>query len=77
MDGSSYYVIQVKGSLAKHWENWFEGMTVQNLGEGLTVLKGWLPDQSALFSILTRINNLNLDLISVNRSQGENHLTPE
>ena len=42
----------------------FEGLAVTNL-DGEAVLEGGLPDQAALHSVLARIRDLNLKLISV------------
>jgi hypothetical protein len=42
-----------------------------------TVLYGSLPDQSALFGLITRIQDLGLRLVEVRRMVGENDLEPE
>ena len=65
------YEIRVKGVLADRWSAWFEGLEVHVELNGETTLRGELIDQSALFGVLTRINNLNLTLISVTRSSPE------
>jgi hypothetical protein len=62
------YEIRVKGVLADCWSDWFEELKVHVELNGETTLRGELIDQSALFGVLTRINNLNLTLISVVRS---------
>jgi hypothetical protein len=65
---SSYYEIRVEGVLNESWSDWFEGLEIRvDPGRG-TTLRGQLIDQAALFSVLTKINNLNLTLISVARS---------
>jgi hypothetical protein len=48
-------------------ENRFEGFTIIKQPGFSTKLRGNLADQSALYGILRRINDLGLDLISVNR----------
>ena len=60
-----YYEIKVRSHLDLYWSNWFENMTLTHLIENETLIAGWLPDQAALHSILERIRNLNLTLISV------------
>ena len=65
------YEIRVKGILADRWSDWFEGLEVHVELKGETTMRGELIDQSALFGVLTRINNLNLTLISVVRSSPE------
>ncbi len=61
------YEIRVKGHLDQHWSGWFGGMTVSNEVNGDTVISGFVTDQAALQSVLTKIYNLNLTLISVSR----------
>ncbi len=59
------YQIKIKGHLEKHWAEWFEEMTFTHEKDGTTTLSGPLPDQAALHSILLKIRDLNLQLISV------------
>ncbi len=61
----STYEIRVKGHLDQHWSAWFDGLTVTNEANGDTVLSGPVGDQAALHSLLIKIHNLNLTLISV------------
>jgi hypothetical protein len=61
------YEIRVKGHLDQHWSGWFGGMTVSNEVNGDTVISGSVADQAALHSVLIKIYNLNLTLISVLR----------
>ena len=48
-------------------ETWFEGLTALKQPNVTTMLRGHLVDQAALYGVLRRINNLGLELISVNR----------
>ena len=64
---SAKYIIRVKNHLDSHWENWFDGMTITHTGDGETILSGYVVDQSALHSLLVKIRNLNLTLISVQK----------
>ena len=66
MDKPTFYQIKVKGHLDDTLASWFEDMNVTNLEEGVALLSGRLPDQSALQGLLKRISNLGLTLISVN-----------
>jgi hypothetical protein len=67
----TFYEIQVAGRLSPEWAAWFEGMQISTLQTTLrgpvTVLQGSIADQAALFGALTRIRDLGLKLISVNR----------
>jgi len=59
--------IRVKGQVDEHWSNWFDDLTVTHTDQDETVLTGHVVDQAALHGILTRIRDLGLPLISVNR----------
>jgi len=48
-------------------EKRFEGFTILKRPDFATLLRGDLVDQSALYGMLRTINDLGLDLISVNR----------
>ena len=57
--------IHLKGRLDKHWSEWFEGVEVTYCGEAETVLSGPVRDQTALYSILSRLRDLSLPLLFV------------
>ena len=61
------YEIRVKGHLDQRWSVWFDGMTITNVENGDTIISGSLLDQAALHSLLVKVYNLNLTLISVSR----------
>ena len=67
MDKPTFYQIRVTGHLDDTWVDWFEGLTIFNQYDGDAILSGSIPDQTALHAILTRIYNIGLTLISVNR----------
>jgi hypothetical protein len=59
------YQITVKGHLDNHWSAWFDNMTISNQANGQAVLRGPLPDQSALHGVLTKVRDLGLPLLAV------------
>jgi hypothetical protein len=65
------YIIRIKNHLDSHWEHWFDGMTITHTDEGVTILTGDVVDQSALYGLLEKINNLNLSLISFQKVDSE------
>ena len=67
MDIPHVYELLVEGQLPDHWTDWFEGLAIHNEPTGNTTLTGLIADQAALFGILTKIHNLNLVLVSVQR----------
>ena len=67
MDTPNVYEIRIEGHLADRWFDWFDGMAICTDPDGQTLLTGLLTDQAALYGVLSKIHNLNLDLISVLR----------
>ena len=63
------YEIRIQGHLQDRWSDWFERMTITRESDGTTTLSGSLPDQTALHSILLKIRDMNLKLISVKEIQ--------
>jgi hypothetical protein len=70
MNRSAIYEILVGGSLDESWSEWF-GLAVEPLsrpGEApLTRLCGEVADQPALFGVLLKIRDLNLELVRVEK----------
>jgi hypothetical protein len=64
------YTIKIKGHLDIKWADWFDGMQIIHENDGTTTLMGSVIDQAALQGILKKINNFNLELISVNKING-------
>jgi hypothetical protein len=62
-----WYEIRVEGQLPSDWSHWFDGLEVQSLPHGQSVLSGPLADQAALHGVLAKIRDLNLKLTSVTR----------
>jgi hypothetical protein len=64
---SEIYEIKIQGYLDAEWSEWLYGMTITHEINGTTLLYGPLPDQTVLHSVLDRIRDMNLGLISVNQ----------
>lgn len=62
------YRIRLKGHLDEHWADWFEGMSL-SYEENATILEGDVADNSSLHSILNRIYDLNLTILSLEHIQ--------
>lgn len=67
MDTPNYYEIRVEGHLSDRWSDWFDGLAIRNDHNDETILSGSFVDQASLFGTLTKIQALNLTLLSVNR----------
>jgi len=70
-DKPAIYQIRVKGNLELKWSDWFDGFTIEPQPDDETLLVGSVADQAALHGILTKISNLGLPLLSLQRQQGE------
>ena len=61
-----FYEIRVRGRLSEEqWRAWFDNLTVATAG-GESVLRGSLPDHSALYGLLARLRDLAIPLLAVN-----------
>lgn len=67
-----YYEILVEQQIDRKRLKDFDGLQLKHLPEGNTLLYGNLKDQPELFSLLNRIRDMNLKLISVQRSNSNN-----
>jgi len=65
-DRPTAYQIKVQGKLNEKWSDCFNGMTI-TFEEGITTLTGAVADQAKLRGMLSKIWDLNLTVISVNR----------
>ncbi len=68
MDRPCVYEIRVEGHLTDRWSDWFDGLSIKNEPNGETVLTGCINDQAALLGVLTKLQALNVTLISVQRA---------
>ena len=63
------YQFRVRGHLDRGRSIWFEGLTVAFI-DGDTLLTGSVRDQTALYSILDKMRDLGLELISAEQLPG-------
>ena len=63
------YQIKIRPALDATWNEWFVPLEILPQPDGTTLLSGDLPDQTALHSLLNKIRNLNLELLSVTSTQ--------
>ena len=64
---TAVYHVRVEGHLDLSWSEWLEGMTIVLLENGQTLLSGPVPDQAALYGLLAKIRDLNLNLLFVEK----------
>jgi hypothetical protein len=76
---SHIYQFHVEGHLDQTWSAWLGDVLVQQQHDGTTLLTQTIPDQSALYGVLFKLNNIGLSLIAVQRiskSAGADHNDP-
>ena len=76
-DKPARYEIRIKGHLDNRWANWFEGLTITALDNGETLLTGPVVDQAALHSLLRKVRDLGLPLVSVIHVEPEQAKVPD
>ena len=59
------YEIRLKGHLDARWADRFEGLSFTHASDGTTILAGPVVDQAALYSVLRKVRDLGLPLLSV------------
>jgi hypothetical protein len=68
-DKPAVYRIRVEGVLDESWSNRLSGMQIisdeSKKNKKITILFGYLSDQSALSGVLTSLNDLGLSILSV------------
>jgi len=61
--------IRVKGQIKEQWSEWFGGLTIRHSRPDETTLSGLVPDQAALYGIISRLRDLGLQLTSVSSEE--------
>jgi hypothetical protein len=63
-DETGWYEIRIRGHLDPRWSARFDGMTLTT-GDGFTLLRGPVIDQTALHGLLHQLRDIGLLLVSV------------
>ncbi len=67
-DRPGIYRIRVRGSLGPEWSDWFDGFTFDT-SQTETELTGQVVDQAALYGLLSKVRDLGLPLLLVERME--------
>ncbi|MEO7060212.1 MAG: hypothetical protein ABI083_10850 [Lapillicoccus sp.] len=59
------YELRIGGHLDHHWSDWFDGLTLTHDEDGSTTLRGPVTDQAELHSLITKVRDLGVTLLSV------------
>ena len=65
--------IVIKGQIDKHWSDWLGGLQISHIGQEQSQLSGSIADQAALYGILTKLRDLDMELVSLNLKEGVHH----
>lgn len=57
--------IRVKGQIDKRWTEWLDGLAIEHVEPGETVLTGPVVDQAALYGLIAKLRDLGIPLASV------------
>ena len=68
---SQRYEIRLQGHLDSRWADRLGGMALALESDGITKLTGSIADQAALHGLLTRIRDLGLSIVSIQRLSPE------
>lgn len=69
-DQPAHYEIRMRGRLSQQSASWFEGMDLsvdEDADPVQTIIRGYIEDQAALYGLISRIRDLGLVLLSVQR----------
>ncbi len=61
------YQIRIRGHLGCEWADWFDGLVITPEENGDTLLTGPVIDQAALYSVLRKVRDLGMPLLSLLR----------
>ena len=64
------YELRVSGYLDDRWSEWFDDLSLTHESDGTTTMCGTVVDQAALHSLLNKIRDLGLTLVSVRGIDG-------
>ena len=65
--------IVIKGQIDTHWSDWLGGLQISHVGQEQSQLSGSIADQAALYGILTKLRDLDMELVALNLKEGVHH----
>ena len=61
--------IRIKGHINPQWSEWFGGLSIRHSDPDETLIAGLVPDQAALYGIISHLRDLGLKLTSVSSEE--------
>ena len=65
--------IIIKGRIDTHWSEWLGGLQIAHIAEDQSKLSGSIADHATLYGILTKLRDLDLNLVSLELMEGDHH----
>jgi hypothetical protein len=65
--------ILIKGQIDMHWSEWLGGLQISHVGQEQSKLAGSIADQATLYGILTKLRDLDMELVALNLKEGVHH----
>jgi hypothetical protein len=63
------YSFELQGHIDRDWSEWLKDVVVEKTVEGVTKITGVLKDKSAAYSVISRIRDLGLTLLKVEKKE--------
>ena len=57
--------IWVEGALDPSWAKWLDGFTISHDEQGVTLIRGEVKDQAALYGLIGKLRDLGVTLLNV------------
>jgi hypothetical protein len=64
---SSVYRVHIREHLPTRWSAWFAGAVITHRADGGATIEAALIDQAALYGLISRLRDLGLTLLAVER----------
>jgi len=66
--------IRIEEIINSKWSEWFNELEISYSEDGVSIIRGEVQDQSALYGLIGKLRDLGLTLISMTTSEWENDL---
>lgn len=57
--------IRVEGHLDQQWKDWLGELCIRHIEGNETILSGSLPDQAALYGLISKLRDMGVKLITI------------
>lgn len=61
--------MRIKGRMDENWSKWFNDFQVTYSEADETILTGMVPDQAALYGLISKLRDLGIQLLAIKLSE--------